>query len=221
MKYKTYLIILLFITFGSCTQDQRPDHKYDRPDNPHQNEIAYEIFVQSFADTDGDSIGDINGMTKKLDYLQQLGVSMVWLMPIMPSPSYHKYDVTNYKAIHPDYGTMDEFKSFVSKAHATGIRVIIDLIINHTSSQHPWFIKAIKNPESKYRDYYVWADKDSIATQIAKKEVTLDSDNLTQWHAVDGDTTSKHYYGFFWGGMPDLNFDHPAVRKEIYEIGRF
>ncbi|WKV11132.1 alpha-amylase family glycosyl hydrolase [Marivirga harenae] len=185
------------------------------------NGVAYEIFIQSWADGNGDGIGDFKGATQKLDYLQDLGISAVWLMPIMPSPSYHKYDVTDYKAIHPDYGTMEDFKIFLSEAHKRNIKVVIDMIINHTASDHPWFQEAKKGSDNPYRDYYVWADRDSIADQIAKKEVTQDSDNITQWHAVNNQKNEKHYYGFFWGGMPDLNFDNPKVRQEIYDIGRF
>ena len=108
--------------------------------------VTYEIFVQSFADSNGDGKGDIKGMTSKLDYLQYLGVEGVWLMPINPSPSYHKYDVSDYYAIHPDYGTMEDFKEFVREAHKRKIRVVIDLVINHSSSRHPWFQAAMQNP---------------------------------------------------------------------------
>lgn len=183
--------------------------------------ITYEIFVQSFADSNGDGIGDIPGMTSKLDYLEQLGVEAVWLMPINPSESYHKYDVMDYKEIHPDYGTMEDFKLFVNEAHKRGIQVMIDLVVNHTSAKHPWFLEAIKGPENPYRDYYVWGDIEEIADQIEKKETHLDSDNITQWHAVKGNKEEPHYYGFFWGGMPDLNFDNPNVREEIFAIGKY
>ena len=183
--------------------------------------VCYEIFIQSFADSNGDGIGDFNGATSKLDYLQNLGIKAVWLMPIMASPSYHKYDVTDYKSVHPDYGTEKDFKNFVSEAHKRDIKVIIDMIINHSSSEHPWFKKASENPNSPYRKYYVWADKDSIADQIAKKEVTHDSDNITQWHTINGDTTVEHYYGFFHGGMPDFNYDSEALKKEIVDIGNW
>ena len=185
------------------------------------NGVVYEIFIQSWADGNNDGIGDFKGATQKLDYLHELGVSAVWLMPIMPSPSYHKYDVTDYKAIHPDYGSLEDFKTFVVEAHKRDIKVVIDMIINHTAADHPWFQEAKKGRNNPYREYYVWANKDSIADQIAKKEVTQDSDNITQWHAVNGNEKEEHYYGFFWGGMPDLNFDNPKVREEIYDIGRF
>ena len=182
--------------------------------------VTYEIFVQSFYDTDGNGIGDFNGLTEKIPYLVDLGVEAVWLMPIMPSPTYHKYDVTDYRAVHPDYGTMDEFKTFVQQAHKNGIKVVIDLIINHSSVRHPWFQKALEN-DPQFRPYYVWADRDSIADQVNKKETTGDSGNITQWHEVEGDGEGELYYGFFWGGMPDLNFDHQPLREEIYDIGRF
>lgn len=189
--------------------------------NQWPNGVCYEIFIQSFADSNGDGIGDISGATQKLDYLQDLGVRAVWLMPIMPSPSYHKYDVVDYYDIHPDYGTMDDFKTFVKEAHKRNIDVVIDMIINHTSSEHPWFKKAASSKDSPFREYYVWADRDSIADQIAKEEVTQDSGNITQWHTVDGDEEAEHYYGFFYGGMPDLNFDSEKVREEIINIGEF
>ena len=181
--------------------------------------ITYEIFVQSFYDSDGDSIGDISGVTKKLGHVQELGVNAIWLMPIMPAPSYHKYDVTDYRDIHPDYGTLDDFKTLMKEAHQYDIKVVIDLIINHTSNQHPWFLESKKGRENPYRDYYVWADKDTIASFLNKKTTTLDSDNIRQWH--DPGVGQDFYYGFFTSRMPDLNFDNPKVREEIYAIGKF
>lgn len=210
------ILFLIMALLVSCQQNKASVSEYQWPDG-----VAYEIFVQSFYDSDNDSIGDIPGLTQKLDYLHDLGIDAIWLMPIMPSPSYHKYDVMDYYDIHPNYGTMDDFKEFVNEAHERGIKVIIDLVVNHTSNQHPWFVNAAEGEGSKFREYYVWADKDSVAEQIAKKEVSFDSDNIRQWHPVNGDTTKEHYYGFFWGGMPDLNFDNPEVREEIYKIGRF
>jgi alpha-amylase len=183
--------------------------------------VKYEIFVQSFADGDNDGKGDFKGLTSRLDYLSDLGINGIWLMPIMNSPTYHKYDVTDYKSIHPDYGSVDDFKKFVDEAHKRNIKVIVDLILNHTGADHPWFQAAMKDKGSPYRDYYVWAKKDSIQAQISKKSTSLDSDNITQWHPVNGDTLSEHYYGFFFGGMPDLNFDNAMVKKEFVDIGNF
>ena len=118
--------------------------------------------MQSFADSDGDSIGDISGMISKLDYLQDLGIKGIWLIPIMPSPSYHKYDVTDYLAIHPDYGSMETFKKLVEEAHSRDIKVIIDMIINHSSNKHPWFLDAKTGENAEFRDYYIWATDDEI-----------------------------------------------------------
>ncbi|MDZ7604525.1 MAG: alpha-amylase family glycosyl hydrolase [Cyclobacteriaceae bacterium] len=184
------------------------------------NAVMYEIFVQSFADSNGDGIGDIRGMTAKLDYLQDLGIQGIWLMPIMPSPSYHKYDVTDYYGIHPDYGTMDDFKVFVSEAHKRNIKVVIDMIINHTSNEHPWFLDAVKSAKSPYRDYYIWETEEEIlSTGSLDKAESGDSGNLTQWHDVRGN--EEKFYGFFSGYMPDLNYDNPEVREEMIQIGKF
>jgi len=120
--------------------------------------VFYEVFVRSFADSNGDGIGDLNGLTAKLDYLDRLGVDGLWLMPIQPSPSYHGYDVTDYYGIHPDYGTMDDFRKLLQEAHRRGIRVIMDLVVNHTSSEHPWFVDSAQGAGSKYRDWYTWAE---------------------------------------------------------------
>jgi len=181
--------------------------------------VVYEVFVQSFADSDGDGIGDLRGLTQRLDYIAELGVEAIWMMPIHPTPSYHKYDVVDYRAIHPDYGTMEDFDALVRRAHELGLQVILDLVINHSSDQHRWFRAAKADPASPYRDYYVWADYDSIAAQVEKQHTTLDSDNLTQWHQVPGQ--AEHYYGFFWGGMPDLNWDHEPLQQAVYDIGHF
>ncbi len=183
--------------------------------------VKYEIFVLAFADGNDDGKGDLKGLTEKLDYVQELGVNGIWLMPIMPSPSYHKYDVSDYKNIHPDYGTLEDFKKLTEEAHTRGIHVIIDLVLNHTATNHPWFQSAITGKGSPYRDYYVWADKDSIQDQISKKKITLDSDNIRQWHEVNGDSAAEHYYGFFSSHMPDLNFDNQKVRDEMVEVARF
>jgi alpha-amylase len=212
------LLAISVFLFSLCTPVQEKNSAENIADFPHA--VTYEIFVRSFADSDGDGIGDIIGMTQKLDYLQKLGIQGIWLMPIMPSPTYHKYDVTDYKDIHPDYGTLDDFKTFVQEAHARNIAVVIDMIINHTSNEHPWFMESSKGKGNPYRDYYVWADEATIEeVSSLVKEATGDSDNREQWHSFEGQ--EEKYYGFFWGGMPDLNFDNPKVREEIYDIGRF
>lgn len=160
--------------------------------------VFYEIFVRSFKDTNADGIGDFNGITQNLDYLQELGVGALWLMPIHPSPSYHGYDVINYYAVNYEYGTMDDFKRLLAEAHARDIRIIIDLVINHTSSQHPFFRDARNNPASKYRDWYVWSE----------------TSRGSGWHAGEG----GFYFGLFCDCMPDLNYNNPQVTAQILNV---
>ena len=171
--------------------------------------VYYEIFVRSFADSNGDGIGDLNGITAKLDYLKWLGVSGLWLTPIFPSPSYHGYDVTNYFAINPQFGTMADFHRLLRAAHERGIKVLIDMVLNHTSNRNPWFEQAL-NPMSPYHDWYTWAGK---GTNLA----ALSALGSPAWHRRDG----EYYLGDFSADMPDLNYDNPAVRREMIKVGRF
>lgn len=168
----------------------------------------YEIFVRSFRDSDGDGIGDFNGITEKLDYLQELGIKGLWLMPIHPSPSYHGYDVTDYYAVNPDYGTMDDFKRLLEEAHKRDIKVIIDLVLNHTSAQHPWFRDALE-PGSEYHDWYTWSETDPG---------TRGPWGATAWYKASNDL---YYYAIFWDQMPDLNYDNEAVQEEAKKITSF
>jgi glycosidase len=219
---KNIIIPLVAFLLSTCTSKEGNDVSSSGRSNVAQfpNVVMYEIFVQSFADSDGDGIGDINGMTEKLDYLQELGIKGIWLMPIMPSPSYHKYDVTDYYDIHPEYGTMEDFKRFLDEAYKRDIKVVIDMIINHTSNQHPWFLEALTGKNAEFRDYYVWMSDEEI-TQFSsmQKEVTGDSYNITQWHEAEGN--EEKFYGFFTGMMPDLNFDNHEVRERVMELADF
>lgn len=177
--------------------------------------VYYEIFVRSWYDTNGDGIGDLNGVTAKLDYLQRLGVSGIWLMPINPSPSYHGYDVTDYYAINPQYGTMADFERLLREAHKRGIKIIMDLVANHTSNRAPWFLAA-RDPHGKYHDWYSWATPSTDLKAIS-------ATGSFAWHALpDGQADPKqHYLGVFAGEMPDLNYDDPAVRKAMIDVGKF
>lgn len=194
--------------------------KPDKPKASAESNVYYEIFVRSFADSNGDGIGDLNGITAKLDYLNDgkpgegndLGVDGIWLMPINPSPSYHGYDVTDYRAVNPDYGTMDDLKKLVSEAHKRGIKVIMDLVVNHTSSENPWFIDSASGKDSAHRNWYVWAEDSGRETTGSSAAGASEA-----WHEKNG----SHYLGIFWEGMPDLNFDEPAVRQEIISVGKF
>lgn len=182
--------------------------------------VYYEVFVRSFADSNGDGIGDLKGLTEKLDYLNDgnpdthddLGVGGIWLMPVQPSPSYHGYDVTDYRSINPDYGTLEDMEKLIEEAHKRGVKVIMDLVVNHTSIKHPWFIKASQSKNGQYRDWYVWAEDQGIAPSG-----TSAAGSGNPWFERGG----AHYLGTFWEGMPDLNFDNPEVRKEIKDIGQF
>lgn len=167
----------------------------------------YEVFVYSFCDSDGDGIGDFKGLTSKLSYISDLGFNGIWLMPIMPSPTYHKYDVTNYCDIDPEYGTMADFEELISACHEMGINVIIDMVINHTSSQHPWFVaakEAYKNGDSnnQYLSYYNFSNEPQ--------------DGYAKLNGFDG-----YYEARFWSEMPDLNLGNENVRKEIESIVDF
>ena len=176
--------------------------------------VFYEIFVRSFSDSDGDGIGDLNGIINKLDYLNDgnpatdtdLGVTAIWLMPIFPSPSYHGYDVTDYRAINPDYGTLEDFRNLVTQAHARGIKIVIDFVANHTSDLHPWFAASSQN-QSK-RDWYVWESSHPNFNGPWGQNV---------WHLRN----NSYYYGIFWHGMPDLNFKNEEVTTEIKDVVRY
>ena len=181
--------------------------------------VYYEIFIRSFADSDGDGIGDINGIIGKLDYLQQLGIHGIWLTPFHQSPSYHKYDVVDYASVDKEYGTIDDVRKLINEAHKRDISIIMDFVVNHTSNQHPWFLDAVKNPVSKFRNYYIWA---SEAESHRWQAQPYNQGLPWQWHKVDsGNIQAGRYYGFFWRGMPDLNYDNPEVRKEIIKYGTF
>ena len=178
--------------------------------------VFYQIFVRSFYDSNGDGIGDFNGIIEKLDYLNDgdprtttdLGITGLWLMPINPSTSYHGYDVTDYYAVHPDFGTLDDFKHLLEECHARGIRVIIDMVFNHTSVEHPWFQEARDNPASERRNWYIWSDEDPNYRGPWNQEV---------WYP----TVSGYFYAVFWSGMPDLNYTNPAVTAEMENVSRF
>jgi len=177
--------------------------------------VFYEIFIRSFYDSDGDGIGDLNGITQKLDYLNDgdaetstdLGITGIWLMPFYPSPSYHGYNVMDYYAINPEYGTMEDFITFLDAAHERGIRVIIDLVINHTSHLHPWFIEA-GNPASPYHDWYIWSNIDPGYTGSWGQQV---------WFPHYG----RYFYSTFSSWMPDLNYNNPDVTEQMLDVVQF
>lgn len=179
---------------------------------------CYEIFVRSFRDSDGDGIGDLNGLTAALDYINDgnpgsqsdLGARCIWLMPVDESPSYHGYDVSNYYRVEPDYGTNEDFKRMVAAAHQRGIRVLVDLVLNHASSEHPYFQAALRDSASPYRQWFRFSSTKPAAKGPWGQEV---------WHKSPA--RDEYYYGVFWSGMPDLNYENPVVRAEAGRIARF
>jgi len=180
--------------------------------------VCYEIFVRSFYDSDGDGIGDINGLIEKLDYIndgtrdmrRDLGASCIWLMPVAASPSYHGYDVKNYYRVNPEYGTDEDFKRLMREAHRRGIRVLVDMVLNHASSEHPYFKDALLNPTSPYRDWFRFS---------ATKPDIKGPWGQDVWHKSP--VRDEYYYGIFWHGMPDLNYEHPAAREEAKKVATF
>ncbi|MCP4360144.1 MAG: alpha-amylase [Chloroflexi bacterium] len=177
--------------------------------------VFYEVFVRSFNDSDGDGIGDINGLIEKLDYLNDgdpatdddLGVTGIWLMPIMESPSYHGYDVVDYYQVNPDYGSSEDFQRLMDEAHKRGMRVIVDLVLNHTSREHPWF-ENVGAAASDQRDWYVWSEDDPSYRGPWGQKV---------WHK----TPEDYYYAVFWEGMPDLNLENGEVTAEMLAATQF
>ncbi len=181
--------------------------------------VFYEVFVRSFADSTtgplaNDGIGDLRGLIERLDYLNDgdpatdsdLGITGLWLMPINPSPSYHGYDVTDYYGVNPEYGTSEDFARLLAECHRRGIRVIVDLVLNHSSSSHPHFVAALRG-DPRYRDWYIFVPDDEVPA-------TLGPWGQQVWQQASG----QHYYGIFWSGMPDLNYRNPEVTAEAYRI---
>ncbi len=184
-----------------------------------QERVFYEIFVRSFADsTSGplanDGIGDFQGLIERLDYLNDgdpatltdLGITGIWLMPINPSPSYHGYDVTDYYGVNPQFGTREDFRRFMDECHRRGIRVIVDLVLNHSSAQHPYFLRALGG-DSGFRDWYLFVEPDQVPDVRGPWDQQV-------WQVKNG----QHYYGIFWSGMPDLNYRNPSVTAEAKRV---
>ena len=155
-----YLLSILVIVScveidpGQKKQESKPSETYTLPERNDCSGITYQLLVYSFADSDGDGIGDFNGIKAHIDHFKGLGVQALWLSPVHPSSSYHGYDVVDYTDVNPDYGTMDDFKALLAAAHSAGIKIYLDFVLNHTSWKHPWFLSAKASKESDYRDYY-------------------------------------------------------------------
>jgi maltose alpha-D-glucosyltransferase/alpha-amylase len=183
----------------------------------YKDAVFYELHVKAYADSDGDGMGDFRGLTTRLDHLKELGIDCIWLLPMYPSPFRDDgYDIADYYSIHPAYGTLDDFKTFLDAAHARGMRVVTELVVNHTSDQHPWFQEARSSRDNPRRDWYVWSDSDERYKGV--RIIFLDTE-MSNWA---WDPVSKQYYWHrFFSHQPDLNYDNPAVREEIWNVMRF
>jgi len=186
-------------------------------DNPlwYKDAIIYEVHVRAFYDSNGDGIGDFAGLESKLDYLQDLGVTALWLLPFCPSPWRDDgYDISDYTDVHPAYGTLRDFQSFLREAHRRGLRVITELVINHTSDQHAWFKRArLAPPGSRWRDFYVWSD---TPEKYSEARIIFKDAESSNWA---WDPVAKAYYWHrFFSHQPDLNFDNPSVRKAVFDV---
>jgi alpha-glucosidase len=182
-----------------------------------QHAVFYELYPRSFADTNGDGIGDLNGITSRLDYLQSLGVDAVWITPCYPSQQVDfGYDVSDYEAIDPMYGTLQDFDGLVKEAKKRGIRIIMDFVLNHTSDQHKWFLDSRSSRTSAHRDWYVW--RDGKAPGVPPNNwISLFGHSAWQWD----DQTQQYYYHFFYPQQPDLNWRNPAVEKAMLDVTRW
>jgi alpha-amylase len=222
----TSLALVTAVLLGACSGAPPAAPPAASPSSPPANvapwdhdwargAVFYEVFVRSFADSNGDGVGDLQGLISKLDYLndgdpatdRDLGVDALWLMPVFESPSYHGYDTVDYETIDREYGTNADFERLLAEAHKRGVRIIVDFVMNHSSSQHPWFVESASSPSSPRRDWYVWRADDP-----GWKQPWGGTNSV--WHEKNG----AYYYGVFWGGMPDLNFATPAVRQEMKRL---
>jgi maltose alpha-D-glucosyltransferase/alpha-amylase len=184
----------------------------------YKDAVIYQLHVKSFYDLNGDGVGDFPGLIEKLDYIAELGVNVIWLLPFYPSPRRDDgYDISEYREVHPEYGTLADVRRFIEESHARGIRVITELVINHTSDQHPWFQRARRaKPGSNYRNYYVWSgdDKKYAGTRI----IFLDTEK-SNW--TWDDEAKAYYWHRFYSHQPDLNFDNPQVFRAVMSVMRF
>jgi maltose alpha-D-glucosyltransferase/alpha-amylase len=183
----------------------------------YQESIFFELNIRAYRDSDNDGIGDFRGAITKLDYIQSLGVDCIWVQPMYPSPLKDDgYDIADYYDIHPDFGTLDDFKDFLDAAHARGLRVVTDLVLNHCSADHPWFQEARRDPDSPYRDYFVWSDSPEKYSQTRIIFLDVEPSNWTY-----DEVAGQYFWHRFYSSQPDLNYDNPALQEEMFRIIRF
>lgn len=178
-----------------------------------QNGVFYEIYPRTFRDSNGDGIGDIKGIIQGLDYIKDLGATGIWITPLTPAPTDHKYNTTDYYNIDAQYGTLDDYKNLLKEAHKRNIKVVMDFVANHVSADHPWYQEALKNPKSPYRDYFRWIKEDTKGYNI----------NANPWGSRKVWVKQGDYYNYclFEDIVPDLNYDNPKVREEMKKVAKF
>ena len=182
--------------------------------------VGYILYPAAFADSNGDGVGDLPGVIAKLDYLQSLGIDLIWMHPICKSPmDDNGYDVSSYYEIDPRFGNIEDFKRLLQEAHARGIRILIDFVLNHTSDEHPWFQKALKEPDSEERGYYFFAKGKKEGDALLPPNNWKGFFSTSVWQRVEG--TEDYYMHIFSSKMPDVNWANPALREKYYEIARF
>jgi len=183
----------------------------------YKNAVFYEISVRAYKDSNGDGHGDLAGLTQKLDYLKTLGIDCIWIMPIYPSPLKDDgYDIADYYAVDSTFGSMQDLEDLIAAAHQREIRIVMDLVLNHTSDQHPWFQASRSSRTSPYREYYVWSDTDQ---RYQDARIIFTDTEPSNW-TYDEDS-GQYYWHRFYASQPDLNFDHPAVQEEMLNVARF
>ncbi|CAN5658756.1 hypothetical protein BH09CHL1_BH09CHL1_14870 [soil metagenome] len=186
-------------------------------ENWYRDAIIYEAPVKSFMDANGDGIGDFVGMIDRLDYIRDLGVTCIWLLPMYPSPLHDDgYDIAEFNAIHSDYGTIDDFRNFLDAAHSKGLRVVADLVMNHTSDQHGWFKEARSSVDSPKRDYYVWTDDPNTYEGV---RIIFTDTEVSNW--TFDPVAGQYFWHRFFSHQPDLNYDNPEVWREMFDVTRF
>jgi maltose alpha-D-glucosyltransferase / alpha-amylase len=194
-----------------------PSHWFEADPLWFKKAVFYEVYLRGFYDANGDGSGDFRGLIEKLDYIQWLGVDCVWLLPMYASPLRDGgYDIADFLSLHPDYGKVEDFRSFVEAAHQRGIRVIADLVMNHTSSEHPWFQESRSSPDNAKADWYVWSDKDDRYTDARIIFIDTETSNWT-WDPV----REAYYWHRFFSHQPDLNYENPEVQEAMLDVLRF
>src|SRR5260221_3034551 len=222
LRFALLFVSCLFACRQACTQvfpaPLTNNRAHANQDDPWWNHaVIYEIYPRSFQDSNGDGVGDINGITSRLDYLRDLGIDAIWICPMYPSPLVDfGYDISDYTAIDPLYGTLADFDRLITEARKRNIRVIMDFVANHTSDQHPWFQESRASRTNPKRDWYVWRDGKGSGHPPS---------NWLSWFGHSAWTfdpkTNQYYYHYFYTEQPDLNWRNPEVRKAMYDVMRF